>query len=46
MVNATDLEGKPRLLQLNGKYSATATVDLGCYECNVPVVQNFRIIVR
>ena len=46
MVGAIDLDGKPRLLQLNGKYSATATVDLGCYECDLPVVQNLRIIVR
>ena len=46
MVRAIDLEGKPRLLQLNGKYSATATVDLGCYECDLPIVQNLRIIVR
>lgn len=46
MVNATDLEGKPRLLQLNGKYSATATVDLGCYECDLPIEQKLCIMVR
>ena len=46
MVNATDLEGKPRLLQLNGKYSATATVDLGCYECNLPISEGLRLFLR
>jgi hypothetical protein len=46
MVNATDLEGKPRLLQLNGKYSATATVDLGCYECGLPISEGLRLFLR
>ena len=46
MVNATDLEGKPRLLQLNGKYSATATVDLGCYECDLPISEGLRLFLR
>lgn len=46
MANATDLEGKPRLLRLNGKYSASATVDLGCYECDLPVSEGLRLFLR
>lgn len=46
MVGATDLEGKPRLLQLNGKYSATAIVDLGCYECDLPISEGLRLFLR
>ena len=46
MANATDLDGRPRLLRPNGKYSASATVDLGCYECDLPISEGLRLFLR